>query len=329
MPEFAWPWVAWLLPLPWLIAWLLPAASGEGAALRASFCAVAERWQARGGRRAGASSGRLWLALVWILLLSAAARPQILGEVQEQARSGRDLMLAVDLSGSMQAEDMVVAGRRVDRLTAVKLIAGDFIERRRGDRLGLIVFAQRAFLLTPLTYDHRSVREQLDQTFIGLAGRETAIGDAIGLAVKHLRDRPQQQRVLILLTDGVNNAGELDPERAAQIARIENVRIHTIGMGSDGGSQGAFGRRLLAPAADFDEAQLTRIAEGTGGRYFRARDTRDLAGIYAQIDQIESSEHEDEPYRPVHEIFHWPLGAAALAFSLALAVRQLREGLPA
>jgi Ca-activated chloride channel homolog len=329
MPEFAWPWVAWLLPLPWLIAWLLPATSRSGSALRASFCAAAETWQMRGGRRASAASGRLWLALVWILLLAAAARPQMLGEVQEHARSGRDLMLAVDLSGSMQAEDMVVAGRRVDRLTAVKLIAGDFIERRRGDRLGLIVFAQRAFLLTPLTYDHRTVREQLDQTFIGLAGRETAIGDAIGLAVKHLRDRPQQQRVLILLTDGVNNAGELDPERAAQIARIENVRIHTIGMGSDGDSGGAFGRRLLAPAADFDEAQLTRIAEATGGRYFRARDTRDLAGVYAQIDLIEASEHEDEPYRPVHEIFHWPLGAAALAFTLALTVRQLREGLPA
>ncbi len=324
MPDFAWPWVWLLLPLPWLAAWLVPAPPHRGAALRAAFCAAAESWQGKVGNSEFAGSGRLWLVLVWILLLAAAARPQNLGEAQDVARSGRDLMLAVDLSGSMQAEDMVVAGRRVDRLTAVKLIAGDFIERRQGDRLGLIVFGQRAFLLTPLTYDHRTVREQLEQTFLGLAGRETAIGDAIGIAVKHLRERPQQQRVLILLTDGVSNAGELDPERAAQIARIENVRIHTIGMGSDG-NVGGFGQRLLAPAADFDEAQLARIAEGTGGRYFRARDTRDLAGIYAQIDLLEASEHDPEPYRPTHEVFHWPLGVALLTVVLGIATRRLRE----
>lgn len=329
MPDFAWPWVWFLLPLPLLIAWLVPAAARQGAALRVGFCEPAKSWQVAGRMRAPVGMGWLGFALLWILLLAAAARPQMLGEPQEAPRSGRDLMLAVDLSGSMQAEDMVVAGRRVDRLTAVKLIAGDFIDRRGGDRLGLIVFAQRAFLLTPLTYDHRSVRQQLEQTFIGLAGRETAIGDAIGIAVKHLRERAQEDRVLVLLTDGVNNAGELDPERAAQIARIEGVRIHTIGMGSDGQVGGAFGQRLLAPAADFDEAQLQRIAEGTGGRYFRARDTRDLAGIYAQIDQIEATEQDAEPYRPLYEMFHWPLGAAALAFALAIGVRGSGRGMTA
>jgi Ca-activated chloride channel homolog len=324
--DFAWPWVWWLLPLPLLAAWLVPASSQPGAALRAAFAETARGWQVTRGMARLARTRGLWLLPLWLLLLAAAARPQTLGEPLETPRSGRDLMLAVDLSGSMQAEDMVVAGRRVDRLTAVKLIAGDFVERRRGDRLGLIVFGQRAFLLTPLTYDRRAVREQLDQTVIGLAGRETAMGDAIGIAVKHLRERPQEQRVLILLTDGVNNAGELDPERAAQIARIENVRIYTIGMGSDGAGAGSFGQRLLAPAADFDEAQLSRIAEETGGRYFRARDTRDLAGIYAQIDQLETIEHEGEPYRPVHELFHWPLGAAALAFVLAVSARRLHAG---
>jgi Ca-activated chloride channel homolog len=324
--DFAWPWVWWLLPLPLLAAWLVPASSQPGAALRAAFAETARGWQVTRGMARLARTRGLWLLPLWLLLLAAAARPQTLGEPLETPRSGRDLMLAVDLSGSMQAEDMVVAGRRVDRLTAVKLIAGDFVERRRGDRLGLIVFGQRAFLLTPLTYDRRAVREQLDQTVIGLAGRETAMGDAIGIAVKHLRERPQEQRVLILLTDGVNNAGELDPERAAQIARIENVRIYTIGMGSDGAGAGSFGQRLLAPAADFDEAQLSRIAEETGGRYFRARDTRDLAGIYAQIDQLETIEHEGEPYRPVHELFHWPLGAAALGFVLTVSARRLHAG---
>jgi Ca-activated chloride channel family protein len=324
MPEFAWPWLLLLAPLPLLLAWLEPASRTRGAALRVPFLDAAATWQGARPGRGRLRADVLWLLLAWLLLLAALARPQMPGEAQDLPRSGRDLMLAVDLSGSMQAEDMRIGGRRVDRLTAVKLILGDFIDRRRGDRIGLIVFADRAFLLTPLTFDHRSVRQQLEQTFIGLAGRRTAIGDAIGLAVKHLRERPEEQRVLILLTDGANNAGELDPDRAAEIARIESVRIHTIGMGSDGAAA-ATGGRLLEPVADFDEAQLRRIAEGSGGSYFRATDTRDLARIYAEIDRLETARHQADPHRPVHEVFHWPLGVALLMVGLGVLLRPLRE----
>ncbi|WP_091245197.1 vWA domain-containing protein [Aquimonas voraii] len=299
-----------MLPLP-LLALLLPAARVQlGSALRLPFelpdAAVTKA-------RSRLFAPRLLLALpVWGLLCLAAAQPQRLGEIEAPPSSGRDLMLAVDVSGSMAAEDMQIAGRRVDRLTAVKRVLGDFLDRRAGDRVGLILFGQSAYLLTPLTFDRAHVRYQLETSVIGMAGRETAIGDAIGLGVKRLRERGEGQRVLILLTDGVHNAGALDPERATQLAMAENVRVHTIGMGGEGGSASVFGLQVATPGAGIDEASLRRIAKNTGGRYFRARDTRELAGIYAELDRLEPVEQEAEPLRPRHELFHWPLGIALL-----------------
>jgi hypothetical protein len=218
MFELLWPLVLLSLPLPLLVRRLLPpAAEGNGAALRVPFFGELETLAGVGVARGSSRSAWAWLA--WALLCLAAARPQWVGEAQSLPMSGRDLMLAVDVSGSMAAEDMEIGGRNVDRLTAVKVVLGDFLQRRIGDRVGLVLFGQFAYQMTPLTFDRNSVRYQLETSAIGLAGRETAIGDAIGLAVKRLRQRPSDQRVLILLTDGVNTAGQLPPLKAAEIAQ--------------------------------------------------------------------------------------------------------------
>lgn len=321
MLEFAWPLAFFALLLPLLVRLLPRAQQGGGLALRVPFFAELTGLDGESGRATFRT--RLWLpALAFALLCAAAARPQWVGEAEAPPRSGRDLMLAVDTSGSMAADDMSVNGRRVDRLTAVKLVLGDFLERRSGDRLGLILFGQNAYLVTPLTFDRRSLRHQLDDTVVGLAGRETAIGDAIGLAVKRLRERPQEQRVLILLTDGANNAGELLPLQAAELARAHQIRVHTIAFGSDA-QRGPFG--MMLPAAEMDEPTLEKIAETTGGRFFRARNTADLAGIYAELDRLEPLEQEGERLRPRQELYMWPAGVALGLAALGLALPGSRR----
>lgn len=314
---FAWPWLLLALPLPWLLRRLLPPLRDRGAAaLKVPF---GNRLDGIAGRT-GPARGRgvnvfAWIA--WALLCLAAARPQQLGAVVQPPQVGRDLMLGVDLSGSMGEEDMRLGSSIVDRLTAAKAVLADFLDRRVGDRVGLIVFGQRAFVLAPLTLDRDTVRQQLQDSVVGLAGRETAIGDAIALAAKRLRTQPAQQRVLILLTDGVNTAGALDPDKAAELARDEGVRIHTIAFGGDGAGLSVFGVPIRMPGGDemTDEVGLKRIADLTGGRAFRARDTDELAGIYAEIDRLEPVERPGQSVRPRLERYAWPL-AAALAFGL-------------
>lgn len=316
MPDFAWPWLLLLAPLPWLVG---RSPVHGGAALRAPW--VGELQAAVEPSMRPRLQRLPWLlALAWVALVVAAARPQALGEVEQAPRSGRDLMLAVDLSGSMSETDMRLGGRPVDRLTAVKAVVGDFLDRRQGDRVGLVLFGQRAYAVAPLTFDLDTVRQQLMDSVIGLAGRETAIGDAIALAVKRLREQPAEegaQRVLILLTDGANNAGVVPPERAAQLAAAEGIRIHTIGFGGEPGA-GLFGWRGGSREAEIDEQALEAISARTGGRYFRARATAELAGIYAELDQLEAVEHEGAPERPRLERYPWPLGLALLLLASAL-----------
>ncbi len=310
--ELAWPWALAALPLPFLSALLLPRApQAASAALRLPFYAVVT---AVAGESATRNSRlRLLLAaLTWLLLVIAATRPQFLGEPLELPVSGRDLLLAVDISGSMETEDMMIGNRTTSRLTAVKVVAGDFIEQRKGDRLGLILFGDQAYLQTPLSFDRATVHTQLDEAAIGLAGKRTAIGDAIGLAVKRLRDQPQENRVLILLTDGANTAGSIDPQKAADIAASEGVRIYTIGVGADERVvRGLFGSRRVANT-EIDEPALEAIAQKTGGRYFRARDTAGLARIYQLLDQLEPVSQDEQTFRPTHELYRWPLAAALL-----------------
>lgn len=323
---FAWPWMWLAFPLPWVAGWLLPARPTASPSLRVPYGRRLQAIATTGGySRRWHIAALAWLA--WFLLCAAAARPQQMGEAVAPPQSGRDLMLAVDLSGSMSEPDMELGGDIVDRLTAAKAVLADFLDRRVGDRVGLLVFGQRAYALTPLTLDRDSVRDQLRDSVAGLAGRETAIGDAIGLAVKRLREQPEGQRVLILLTDGVNTAGVLDPLKAAELAKSEGVRIHTIAFGGSGRGLSVFGLTLPMPGGEdeIDEATLKKIAQETGGQSFRARDTEQLAGIYAELDRIEPVQQEGQRVRPRIERYYWPLlGALLTALAAFLLPRRLR-----
>jgi Ca-activated chloride channel homolog len=309
--DFIWPWALAALPLPLAVYYLLPRAEQRPAsALRIPF------FGALAATEVGPAGHRLWRALLgalaWGLLVAAAARPQLIGDPIALPLEGRDLMLAVDISGSMVEKDMVVGNRLVDRLTAVKAVAGDFIERREGDRIGLILFGSQAYVHPPLTFDRETVRTLLFEAAVGLADRETAIGDAIGLAVKRLRDQSVENRILILLTDGANTAGSIAPMKAAELAAAQGVRIYTIGVGSE--SRGAFG--LAMGGARIDEATLQAIAKTTGGRYFRARDVGGLQAIYGMLDELEPVVSDERTFRPVEDLFQWPLAAALVLSGL-------------
>jgi Ca-activated chloride channel family protein len=319
MPEFVWPWIVVLLPLPWLLRrWMRPAAPGQALHLPQPSVQLATV----AGRRAHGVTPFL-LTLAWLCLLTAAARPQWVGPPQAQQRSGRALMLAVDLSGSMRTEDMQLAGQSVNRFGAVEAIAGDFISRRSGDEIGLILFGSQAFLVTPLTYVLTAVRAQLQGAAVGLAGTETAIGDAIAVGVKRLAALPEQARVLVLLTDGVNNAGSNAPRDAARAAKAAGVRIYTIGIGATRMRvPGFFGSQLVNPSADLDAGMLTDIATQTGGRFFRATDSSELADAYRAIDALEPMPQAGPTLRPRRELFRWPLLAAIGLLLLVIVPRR-------
>ena len=320
MMDFLWPMAALAMPLPLLVYLLAPKANRQEAALQVPFFASVSSWETATGARAGSLLRRLLLILIWSALVLAATRPQWIGEPVSLPTSGRDLLLAVDISGSMGTEDMEHLGAMTDRLAVVKHVVGDFVERRKGDRLGLILFGTRAYLQTPLTFDRNTVRTLLTETPLGIAGGKTAIGDAIGLAVKRLQARPAENRVLILLTDGVNNVGEVDPVQAAKLAAREGIRIYTIGFGAEElVVPGFLFQRKVNPSAELDVATLTRIADLTGGSFHRARSTEELSRIYAALDQLEPVEQAPETYRPIRALYWYPL-AAALALSMLLAL---------
>ena len=316
MFEFASPWFFLALPLPWLVRRFVPPYSGAvRASLRVPFLDEIEALPGAETLQPKLSQEwRLWLAaLAWVLLVTASARPQWLGDPVEQAVSGRDLLMAVDLSGSMEIADFKLGNQQVDRLTATKAVAGQFIERRVGDRIGLILFGDHAYLQAPLTFDRKTVHTLLDESAIGLAGEKTAIGDAIGLAVKRLRDNPENQRVLILLTDGANTAGVVSPLQAAELAAKEKLKIYSIGVGADEMLvRDFFGTRRVNPSEDLDEDTMRALADKTGGRYFRARDIAELTQIYRLLDALEPAVKEQRSYRPREELFPWFLGVALL-----------------
>jgi Ca-activated chloride channel family protein len=326
MIHFEWPWLFAVLPLPWIYRYTLPAAPPrQDAALRVPFLTDFKSNKRR-RRRSTIARWPLWLAgVAWILLVTASARPQWLGELLQVPVSGRDLMLAVDLSGSMRESDFVLDGHLVDRLTATKRVASEFIERRHGDRIGLILFGEQAYLHSPLSFDRETVSTLLLESVIGLAGRATAIGDAIGLAVKRLRTRDQSQRVLILLTDGANTAGVLDPIDAADLAAQEGLRIYTIGVGAEDQLRDFFGKLHINPSNELDEASLKAIAAKTGGRYFRARNLEELQQIYGLLDRLEPIEHEAQHFRPRTALYPWPLAAALALAALLAAARALHK----
>ena len=316
MIELAYPLLLLLLPLPLVMRLFRAASTNEEAAIQAPF---AGRW-----RRLATSSqlglplqplSLLLLVLIWASLVVAATRPQWIGEPVELANSGRDLLMAIDLSGSMQIEDMRVGNGLVSRIAAVKAIAADFASRRVGDRVGLILFGSKAYVQAPLTFDIKTVRQFIEEAQLGFAGEDTAIGDALGLAVKRLRERPADSRVLILLTDGQDTASTVDPMEAAALASELSVRIYTIGIS----------RRLgnaSNPSGEVDEALLSAIAQGTGGRYFRARTPQELRGIYEILDELEPVEQEKSTFRPIESLTWLPISVAFWTAILLLLVRS-------
>lgn len=321
MIELVWPWLLLSLPLPIIVRLFLKPQDAEQAPLVVPELAAFSFGEARMQAERGPLWPLLLLTLCWIALVLAATRPQWTGDPVSLPTSGRDLMLAIDISGSMSVEDMQLGNENVDRLTVVKAVISDFVDRRQGDRVGLILFGSNAYLQAPLTFDLASVETLLTEAPVGIAGGKTAIGDAIGLAVKRLRPRPEGDRVLILLTDGASNVGEVTPLKAAELANAAEVRIHTVGVGADElavpSLLGIFGQRMVNPSADLDEETLQAISDQTGGRYFRARNTQELAGIYALIDQLEPVEQDAEVFRPRKALFFYPL-AVALAGLFAL-----------
>lgn len=302
------PWALVVLPLPLLVWWLLPPYREASRAVRIPFFEDAAQAAGLTPARGAIVLKTNWIQkalapLCWGLIVTAAAGLQWVEPPIERVEAARDLMLAIDLSQSMETKDFTDRrGRRVDRLTAVKEVVDDFIGRRKGDRIGLIVFGSAAFPQAPLTLDHATVRVLLDEIRIGMAGPQTSIGDAIGVAVKMTEHSKMKERVLILLTDGNDTASKLPPGQAAKIAKQHGITIHTIGIGNPH----AEGEQRV------DLRALEQLAEATGGRSFRGDQRQGLEGIYKTLDEITPENVKRSRYRPKRALYYYPLGAAAL-----------------
>lgn len=258
------------------------------------------------------------------LLVVALARPQEIHRTRVRTSDGLDILLAVDTSGSMRAEDLSLAGRGLDRLEVAKAVMDGFIAARQADRIGVVVFGEEAFTHVPLTLDHDTLRDVLKTLAIGIAGESrTAIGSAIAVAAKRLKDLEAPSKVVILLTDGRSNAGRLQPVEAARLAAALGIKVYTIGIGPPGGRPG-----LLGLGGDgVDEPTLKEVAEATGAQYFRATNARSLERVFAAIDELEPSPGETEELVDREEHFHaWAaLGSLLLALELLLSMTWLRR----
>ena len=319
MLEFEWVWLFLLLPLPLLIRLLMkPVKQQREQALNVPF--LRDFQDAPTTTKAHRFSWLIMLLSVlgWIALVTAVARPVMVGDSISLPVKGRNIMMAIDLSGSMREQDYRLGNQWVDRLTATKYVAGEFIQRRKGDRIGLILFGDQAYLQAPLTFDRDTIWRLLNESALGLAGQKTAIGDAIGLAVKRLRDEADNEHVLILMTDGENTAGNVGVYEAAEIAKQQGLKIYTVGIGAD--SQQAID--FFQSTSGLDEATLKKIAKMTKGKYFRARDTQEFQRIYEELDRLEPIVRDQEEWRPRTDLFFWPLAFALLLLSAAIALRH-------
>jgi len=315
MFEFAWPWLLLLLPLPILAWWLLPPFRARQASVQVPFF---ERLAAATGQTPQRGAVVLQrrvvqmivAALIWILVIAALARPQWVGDPVTRELSARDLILAIDISGSMDQRDFRTAnGEMLTRLEGVKRVINEFIARRRGDRVALILFGTRPYVQVPFTQDLQTAQELLEQAQVGMAGQQTAIGDTIGLAIKTFAGSSAKQKLVILLTDGNDTASRVPPEHAADIARQNEVAIYTVGVGDPAAS----GENRV------DLSVLQAVAATTGGHFFRAEDGAQLQAIYADIDRLAPAKLQTLSWRPKLPLFQWPLGAAViLSLSLRL-----------
>ncbi len=328
MLELAYPWALAALPAPLLVYWLLPPHRERTSALRVPFF---DRMVEAAGLEARAGSVVLdrrllqiaCMTLVWALLVVGLAKPQWVGEPIVRTEAARDVMLAIDLSGSMDYADFPgEEGRNVRRLTAVQRVVDRFVAARESDRVGLIVFGNRAYLQLPFTRDLETARKLVGLMEVGMAGPQTAVGDAIGLAIHAFEESEVEERLLILLTDGNDTASKMTPINAAEIARLAGVEIHTIGVGDPeaGGED----------RVDF--ATLETVASRGGGRFFNAEDEASLAEVYQRIDELAPADVKTESWRPRRSLVHWPAGAAVLlglaAYAGGLATTRRRRPRP-
>ncbi len=324
MFEFAWPWLLLLLPLPWLVRALAPPVRKQGVELSTPF--YNELYNLHTRQRTGIARWRSQVTvyiLIWLLLLLASTRPQLHGDLQERPITGRDLLIAMDVSSSMLYSDMTLDGNSVSRMEFVKNWLGDFISQRTGDRLGLILFGSQAYLQAPLTYDHHSVRTWVKEAQPGIAGNTTSMGDAIGLAIKRLRMRPADHRVLILVTDGANTSGVMSPLAAAQLAARYQIKIYTVGIGRN--QVNSLYELIDTTSLELNEQALKDIAQTTAGQYFHVTDSSDLARIHHSINLLEPSTSYQVPKRNSQELYSWPLAAVFLLSMLLIANRVYRS----
>ena len=318
MISFAWPWLLLLLPLPLLVYWL-PQKRNNRTSAALVIPQLLSNISVNTTTQTSKKSPLIILALCWLLTVLALSQPEWLGDAIDIPTEGREMMIAVDLSGSMQIEDMSLNGSAVNRLDMLKVVLGDFIERRVGDRLGLILFADDAYMQTPMTFDRKTVKQMLDESVLGLVGRKTAIGDAIALAVKRFDAKEESNKILLLLTDGQNTAGKITPEQALELAVARDITIYTIGIGAEVMLQKSlFGTRRVNPSSELDERTLTKLAQQTGGKYFRAKDTQGMQLIYSLLDQLEPVEQDQQQMRPLTALFYWPLSLAFLLGTIYL-----------
>jgi Ca-activated chloride channel family protein len=324
--RFLHPELLWLLTLlPFLL--ILKGNRGKAPSLIFSTTSLA-RIMAPGRKT---SPGRLAMVLKLIaigLVIIALARPQQGNTTTEINASGIDILLAVDVSGSMEAMDFRLGGRAVNRLEVVKNVVGSFIEARPNDRIGLVAFAGKPYLISPLTLDHDWLQKRLESLSIGMIEDGTAIGSAIGTSVNRLRDQDSKSRIIILLTDGINNGGRIPPLIAAEAAEALKIKVYTIGAGTRGEASYPvvrFGRRQLVRAkVDIDEKTLRGVAEKTGARYFRATDTQSLEKIYSEINTMETTTRSIKKFENYRELFPLILLAAFAFLSVELFFNRSR-----
>lgn len=313
------PWLLVLIPLPIMANWLLPRIKnlGQKALMVPFFQLIEQNVSASYHKTTNQPLWKTFIAwLIWFLLVIAAASPAWVGEPIKLPNKGRSIMLAIDISKSMKRQDMRVNQKRFSRLAVVKSAAGQFIQDRSNDHLGLILFGSNAYLRSPLTSDAQTLNQLLKNAAPGMAGNKTAIGDAIGLAIKRLKKAPKDNRVLILMTDGQNNAGNVKPMQAARMAAELNIRIYTIGLKTQ--------KHMFMPNQGADNKTLKNIAKVTNGQFFVAGDARQLQNIYHSLDQIEQTQQKQSYYQPIKLLYPYPLGLALL-ISVLLSLSYIRS----
>ncbi len=327
--HFEWLWMALLLILPLLVHWLSPSVKRNVSLPIIRFPHMDRLKDAFGGytptQKYSNSLFTLLLALFWVFLTLALMRPQIVDQLTEIENQGYDIILAVDLSRSMRALDFSTERQRVNRLDVAKVVVGNFVNDRKNDRVGLVLFGDYAYQYVPLTQDTDSVAKMLNDTAISMAGDSTAIGDAIGLAVKSLRQQPEKSRIIILLTDGEDTASSIPPTQAAKLAKDYGIKIYTIGIGSKG--RVPYPNRydrIVMVEMNLDEELLEEIANTTGGNYFQATDPEALRKVYEQINRLEKSKSETRQYLIRTPLYRYPLGAALLCLFIIALLPLLR-----